>query len=171
MKYMVFDAPNADGSISERLEAARVALASVGGTRATVLQHTVCTGHDHVTSELSRIESQGGEGLMLAKSGVQHKGGRGPNNLKVKSMHTDDAVVVGHTAGKGRHLGRVGALSCKNRQGGVFDVGTGLKDHERVAPGVPAVGTVIEYAFFEKSRAGVPRFPTFKRKREDLDPW
>ena len=109
--------------------------------------------------------------MMLAKDGVAHRGGRTANLLKVKTFHTEDAVVTGYEDGKGRHEGFIGALVCKGKTGATFKVGTGLKDAERQAPGAPTVGTVIEYGYFEMSKEGVPRFPTYKRKRPDMDAW
>ena len=52
-----------------------------------------------------------------------------------------------------------------------FRVGSGLKDSERVRGACPAkVGSVITYKFFELTRDGAPRFPTFLRVRPDVDP-
>ena len=39
--------------------------------------------------------------------------------------------MVGHEAGKGKHLGRMGALQCRMRNGTTFKVGSGFKDEQR----------------------------------------
>jgi len=42
--------------------------------------------------------------------------------IKVKTSHDDEAVVEGHEEGKGKHVGRCGALRVKNRAGVSFKV-------------------------------------------------
>ncbi len=52
-----------------------------------------------------------------------------------------------------------------------FRVGSGLKDAERVRGACPAaIGAVITFKYFELSRGGAPRFPTYLRVRPDADP-
>jgi DNA ligase-1 len=85
---------------------------------------------------------------------------------KVKSKKDDEALVIGHEAGKGKHAGRLGALSCKLRSGKRFKVGTGFSDAQREAP--PPVGAVITFSYFELTNDGVPRFPAFERVRPDV---
>ena len=93
-------------------------------------------------------------------------GGRTHDLLKVKTFKDDEALVVGHEMGQGRNDGRVGALRCRLRSGVLFSCGSGLSDAERSAP--PAVGSVVTVQFFELSKDGVPRFPTFQRVRGDV---
>ena len=83
------------------------------------------------------MEGLGGEGLMLRQPGSRYEAGRSHTLLKVKSFHDDEARVVGHTAGAGRHKGRLGALEVELRDGTRFSVGTGLSD---AGAGEPAGG-------------------------------
>ena len=46
-----------------------------------------------------------------------------------------------------------------------FKVGTGFTDAQREQP--PPVGVTITFRYQELTRAGVPRFPSFLRVRED----
>ena len=85
---------------------------------------------------------------------------RSSSLLKVKSMLDAEANVIGHTNGTGRNAGRLGALVC-TYNGKTFKVGSGLTDVERANP--PAIGTTITFGYFELTKTGVPRFPTFKR--------
>ena len=105
---------------------------------------------------------------MLRQAGSSYEGGRSHALLKVKSAHDDEAVVRGHEAGKGKHTGRVGALSVVNRAGVAFKVGSGLTDAQRAVGAIP-VGTVITYAYNDRTKANVPRFPRFVRVRTDVD--
>ena len=46
--------------------------------------------------------------------------------LKVKSSLDDEAIVTGHEPGKGKHVGRMGALHCRLKNGKTFKVGPTL---------------------------------------------
>lgn len=168
LRFVVFDAPSAGGPFEKRIEAVRDLLAGAGGTRpefARPHEHVACGGVDHLRAELARVETLGGEGLMLRRPGSLYVAGRSAELLKVKTFHDAEAVVIGHQAGAGRHKGRMGALLARLPDGTEFAVGTGFSDAERSAP--PAVGSVITFRYQELTEAGVPRFPSFVGVRID----
>lgn len=180
IQYVIFDAPMAGGGILARLEAAAKAVSASPaggagsaavptGTFAIVHPHSVCTGHSHLLEELALVQALGGEGMMLRKAAAVHRGGRSADLLKVKDFKDDEAIVVKHEEGEGRHQGRVGALVCKARNGKMFKVGSGFTDEQRAFNKAPKAGTVITYKFFELTTDGIPRFPTFLRVRPDVD--
>ena len=115
--------------------------------------------------ELARVEALGGEGLMLREPRSEYVAGRSSTLLKVKTFHDDEAEVIGHQAGLGKHKGRLGALLVKLKNGIEFAVGTGFKDAERSDP--PKIGATITFRYQEYTDAGVPRFPSYVRLRED----
>ena len=94
---------------------------------------------DALKAELARVESLGGEGLMLRQPGSQYEAGRSTTLLKVKTFHDAEGRVVEHLAGKGRHAGRLGAVVVELPDGQTFSVGTGFSDAQRQNP--PAVGS------------------------------
>merc|ERR1711998_786816 len=96
-----------------------------------------------------------------------YEGKRSHNLLEVKTFKDDEAIVLGHQRGTGKHSGRLGALECRNRSGALFKIGTGFTDAQRERP--PQVGSVVTYRFFELTPAKVPRFPAFMRVRPDVD--
>ena len=53
--------------------------------------HIRCEGIDHLRQQLSRLESLGGEGLMLRQAGSRYEAGRSSTLLKVKSFHDAEA--------------------------------------------------------------------------------
>ncbi len=165
IRYVMFDAPSLDAPFEERLQCIDELAASIGSEFIDSLEHTRCTGVDHLRQELARIESLGGEGLMLREPGSRYEVGRSASLLKVKSFVDADAVVVQHVAGKGRHKGRLGALLVRNAEGVEFSVGTGLSDKQRESP--PAPGSTITFRYQELTDGGVPRFPSFVRVRSD----
>ncbi len=82
---------------------------------------------------------------------------------KVKIFHDAEATIIGHGKGKGRLTGLLGYYECENESGARFKVGSGLTDKMRQKGNVFKIGTVITYKYFEVSKYGIPRFPTFLR--------
>ena len=134
---------------------------------ATVLDQVRCAGIEALKAELARVESLGGEGLMLRQPGSQYEAGRSTTLLKVKTFHDAEGRVVEHLPGKGRHAGRLGAVVVELPNGLTFSVGTGFSDAQRQNP--PPVGSMITYRYQELTDRGVPRFPSFVRVRSDAE--
>ncbi len=167
IRFVVFDAPSLQDPFEERLNAVKDSVATAGSEFVEALEHMRCRNLDHLSEELARIESLGGEGLMLREPASLYEVGRSASLLKVKTFHEADAVVVDHVAGKGRHKGRLGALQVRLPDGTEFSVGTGFSDAQRDAP--PEPGSTITFRYQELSDAGVPRFPSFVRPRTDIE--
>lgn len=161
MKFVVFDAPDLPGAFEDRYASLR----DVQSSYTSVLDQERCEGEAHLRRRLAEIEALGGEGLMLREPASHYEVGRSTTLLKVKSFHDAEAVVVGHSRGKGKHKGRAGALRVQLADGTEFSVGTGLSDADRREP--PAVGSTITFRYQELTEAGVPRFPSFLRVAEE----
>lgn len=168
IRYVVFDAPAIDEPFEQRLSFIGECVTAVSSEYVQALEQQRCEGLEHLRKELERIESLGGEGLMLREPGSRYEAGRSTSLLKVKTFYDADAVVVDHVAGKGRHKGRLGALLVRMPDGTEFSVGTGFTDKQREAP--PAAGSTITFRYQEFSDGGVPRFPSFVRVRKDVGP-
>jgi len=164
IRYMIFDAPQVEGPFPTRLLAAQEALRRCSW--AVLHEQRLCAGHDDLMKALDNVLDQGGEGLMLRWPEAPYECGRSRNLLKVKRFQDNEAQVVAHQQGRGKHAGRLGALICQNKSGQQFKIGTGFTDRERQAP--PAIGSTITFKYQELTDAGVPRFPVFMRIREDL---
>jgi len=165
IQFVVFDAPGLEKPFEERQNH----LVCLGQSleRIRVLQQQRCGDLEHLRSELSRVESEGGEGLMLRQPGSLYEIGRSWTLLKVKSFQDAEAVVVGHQPGEGRHRGRLGALVLELPNGIRFSVGTGFSDAERSDP--PPLGALVTFRYQELSDAGVPRFPSWVGVRFDAE--
>jgi DNA ligase-1 len=166
VRYLVFDAPAAAGGFEDRLGFLKDALAKGAAKFARQHAHERCRNLEALRAELTRIESLGGEGLMLRQPESQYVAGRSSTLLKVKTFHDAEAVVVDHQAGAGRHKGRLGALLVRLPDGTDFAIGTGFSDRERENP--PAVGATVTFRYQELSDAGVPRFPSWVGVRHDV---
>ena len=166
IRFLVFDAPAVNDPFELRLEFVRDSLRKHGPPFAQFHEHRQCNSLEHLREELVRVESLGGEGLMLRQPGSRYEAGRSATLLKVKTFHDAEARVVEHLPGAGRHKGRLGALAVELPDGTSFSVGTGFSDALRENP--PPVGSTITFRYQELSDRGVPRFPSFVRERQDL---
>lgn len=164
IRFVMFDAPDQGGPFEERMEYMH---AEFGNSLqyASVLEHVLCEGMDHLSEELARVEGLLGEGLMLRQAKSEYIGSRSATLLKVKTFHDAEAKVIGYKGGQGRHRNRVGALELITPEGVTFFAGTGLSDAERENP--PEIGALVTYRFQELTDAGVPRFPTYVGVRID----
>lgn len=166
--FVVFDAPQLEKGFEARLAFVDDCLRQSQPRYAKAHDHAVCQGVDHLRQELTRLESLGGEGLMLRRAGSKYESGRSATLLKVKRFFDSEARVLQHLEGAGRHKGRLGALLVELEDGTTFSVGTGFSDAEREDP--PPVGSFITFRYQELSEAGVPRFPSFVGVRADTQP-
>jgi len=161
VSYLVFDAPAAAGGFEDRLAFLKDALAGRKLPHARPHEHVLCKNIACLRTELARVESLGGEGLMLREPNSKYVAGRSATLLKVKTFHDTEAVVIAHLPGAGRHKGRLGALQARLPDGTEFSIGTGFSDKERSSP--PPIGATVTFRYQELSEAGVPRFPSFVR--------
>lgn len=166
VRFLIFDAPAANGGFEDRLAFLKNALAKGASKFAQQHAHERCKNLDALRAELKRIEALGGEGLMLRQPGSKYVAGRSFTLLKVKTFHDAEAVVTGHQAGAGRHKGRMGALLVRLPNGTDFAIGTGFSDRERENP--PSIGATVTFRYQELSDAGVPRFPSWVGVRHDV---
>ena len=161
VRFLVFDAPRTTGGFEERLKFLADTLTAGQQPYARLHEQSRCRGLPQLREELARVESLGGEGLMLRQPGSAYEAGRSFTLLKIKSFRDAEAIVLSHQPGKGRFKGMLGALGVQLPDRTEFSVGTGFSDLERMNP--PPVGSVITFRYQELSDGGVPRFPSFVR--------
>ena len=166
IRYLVFDAPALKTPFEDRLQYLSAWSCQMKNRFTSLHSQVLCRDLKHLGEELRRVESLGGEGLMLRQPASKYTAGRSTTLLKVKTFHDAEATVIGYEPGKGRHLGRLGALLVKLPNGKQFSVGTGLSDRQRDQP--PQIGSLITFRFQELSDAGIPRFPSFVGLRTDI---
>ena len=161
IRFKVWDAPTPGAPFRERLESARRALlqlASPASDRIHVVQATPCEDAPTVQRLLTRIESFGGEGLVLRRADSHFKPGKpaapspGDTLIKVKSKHDAEAKVLAHNGG-------MESLHCLSFETGTrFDLTAGSR--ARMAP----VGAVVTYKYEGITKSGTPRFASLLRE-------
>ena len=161
LRFLVFDAPGVKETFETRLEFLKDLMKSKAPDHARMHEHRRCKSMEDLQDELARIESMGGEGLMLRQPESSYEVGRSFTLLKVKTFHDAEAIVLDHQAGRGKHKGKLGSLAVRLADGTEFSVGTGFSDGQRLSP--PAIGSTITFRYQELSDGGVPRFPSFLR--------
>lgn len=163
--YQIFDTPSIDDGILKRLW--KLEQLKIDNPHVKILPHNICKNIDHLKKIMEDVESNGGEGIMLRNPLAPYRMGRTHDLLKVKSSKDAEAIVYGYENGKGKYMNKMGALLCKTADHRKIKIGTGFTDEQRENP--PKIGQIITYKYFELTKDGNPRFPSFYRIREDLD--
>lgn len=165
VRYMIFELPEAPGSFAERTTAIGQLVAAAGVPWLQQIRQTPAVDRIDLQRRLAEVVAGGGEGLMLHRADAPYQTGRSDVLLKMKPWQDDEAVVVGHRPGRGRHAGQLGALRVRRPDGREFYLGSGLTDALRQNP--PAPGTTVTYRYRGLTASGLPRFASFWRIREE----
>ncbi len=165
VRYMLFELPGAAGTFAERAAVLDALARRIGWSQLQAIPQRTVSGREAVSAWLAEVVGEGGEGLILHRASAPYRAGRSTDIVKLKPQHDEDAVVIGHLAGRGRLAGRLGALRVRRDDGAVFDLGTGLSDAQRDDP--PPLGSTVTYTFRGRTPGGLPRFASFLRVRPD----
>lgn len=165
IRFMVFDLPAHTGVFSERLRAGAALVESLNLPWVQLVPQTRGSNHADLMKRLDDVVRHGGEGLMLHRGDALYRTQRSDDLLKVKTHEDAEARVTGYEAGRGRHVGRTGALWVETPEGQRFRIGSGLSDADRKNP--PPIGSWVTYRFRGHHESGLPRFATFVRLRAD----
>ena len=165
VKYMVFELPDAPGTFEQRYEKIREIVATANRSQLHAVEQTRVVSRAELKRRFDAIIKGGAEGLMLHLADAPYVTGRSDVLLKLKPLLDTEATVVRHLPGKGKHVGRLGALEVKTKGGIVFRLGTGFSDAVRNNP--PPIGSLVTYTYRDVTPAGKPRFASFLRVRDD----
>lgn len=168
MRFMVFDLPSHPGVFDDRLQAYQALLAKLGKDWVRAVPQQRIESHDALQRQLRSVVRAGAEGLMLHRGDSLYRAVRGEDLVKLKPFDDAEARVLAHVPGKGKHVGRLGALDVVTPEGLHFRLGSGFTDAQRQQP--PAVGSWVTYRYRGLHDSGLPRFATFLRERPDFRP-
>jgi DNA ligase-1 len=144
LRYLIFDLPGASGSFAARAQRMAALARQTGWAQLQAVEQVQLNSPQALQRRLEEVVAGGGEGLILHRADASYETVRSTSVLKLKPLHDAEARVIGHIAGRGRHIGRLGALRVLNEQGVSFLLGTGLSDAQRQHP--PAIGTLVSYS-------------------------
>jgi DNA ligase-1 len=168
MHFMVFDLPADPAPFELR---ARHIVELLGRARIAWLQpvpQSAVRDRAALDARLGTVAAAGGEGLVLHRRGAHYRAGRSDDLLKYKPYDDEEARVVGHTPGRGKYAGKLGALLVQRRDGLRFRIGSGFSDAQRAHP--PPIGSIVTYRYNGLGANGVPRFARFLHERHLLPP-
>jgi DNA ligase-1 len=161
LRYMVFDLPGATGSFAERAQRINTLLTEARQPWLQAAAQTQAPKASGLQALLKQTVQEGGEGLVLHRASALWSPGRSDALFKLKPLPDEEARVLAHLPGKGRHAGRMGALLLALPDGQQFALGTGFSDAQRADP--PPVGAVVTYRYRDRTPKGLPRFASFLR--------
>jgi len=165
VQYLVFDAPGQAGPFEVRSQALRAVIAAVRCPWLLWVEQFRVEHAAELQARMAAVVRAGGEGLVLHRADAPWRAGRSDALFKLKPESDDEAQVVAHQPGKGRHAGLTGALVVRTPDGVQFELGSGLSDAQRRAP--PPIGSWVTYRYRDWTPSGVPRFATFVRVRPE----
>ena len=92
---------------------------------------------------------------------------RNDDLLKLKTYLDAEARVLKIISGKKKFQGMMGAILVENEEGIKFKIGSGFSDSTRKNP--PAIGSIITYKYYGKTKDNKPRFASFLMIRADYN--
>lgn len=161
--YNIFEVPHQVGGLLARLEVLQNYLAEYPHTLLKIIPQTSVISSHQLKSDLEKMAALGGEGLVVRKAETAYHHGRSSNDLKLKPYQDAECTVIAHKIGKGKYIGKTGALQCQLPSDQIFYIGSGLSDQQREFP--PKIGSVITFKYYGFTKNDIPRFPVFIRVR------
>ncbi|MBQ9725059.1 MAG: DNA ligase [Neisseriaceae bacterium] len=164
IQLFVFDVPNADGDLWQRLQTAQAWKNRHPESRLHIIEQHSVQSEQQAKDFFNQIVKAGGEGVIFRNPNLPYQAGRSAGFLKWKPQFDDECKVVKHLAGKGKFQGKMGAVLCENKYG-QFRIGTGFTDSDRQNP--PPVGSTITYRYRGFTNKGKPKFASYLRPYQE----
>ena len=162
ISFNAFEVPHATGGLLRRLEKVK----SYESKVLKIVPQLYVKDKKALQKFLEKVEEKGGEGVVVRNPHAPYINKRTSEALKVKTFKDMECKVVGHTRGKGKNKGMMGAMICELQNGTLFKIGTGFSDEERKYP--PKIGEIVTFKYKEFTKYKKPRFPVFLRIRKKI---
>ena len=162
LKLHVFDVPDAEGNLFERLAQLKAYLAQHPRAPIEIIEQIPIENSQHIYQFLQQVEQQKGEGIVIRNPNAPYERKRSAQILKLKTALDEECTVIAHHAGKGQFENVMGSITCENHRG-QFKIGSGFKLADRLNP--PPIGSSITYKYRGLTNKGKPRFATYWRKK------
>ena len=173
LKFHVFDVPEANGGLLERIEVLAKFLKNKPNENLIIIKQINMRDNAQFLKFAKNIIAKGGEGAVVREPNAPYERKRSKNALKFKKFIDAECEVTAINKGSGKYANLTGSLTCRALGGKdgeakadtIFKIGSGLSDEQRTNP--PKIGSIITYKFQNLTSYGKPRFPIFLRVRED----
>lgn len=163
VRYYVFELPEAEGPFADRAKRIEQLTRKANSPYLKAIKQFHVHDEQALKRTLDSVVAKRGEGLMLHRADAPYVTGRNHALLKLKPQLDAEAKVIAHLPGKGKYLGKMGALLLQTPDGLQFKLGTGFTDAERANP--PPIGSQVTYTYRDLTRKGKPKFASFLRVR------
>lgn len=158
VRYCVFDAPEAYGTLLERLSEASYQINKCLSKVAYTVEQKPCRSRAAELEFFNSIIAQGGEGTVIRNTEARYELRRSKNALKHKARESSEALTVGHIAGKNdAEIGSIAVVWHNVR----FNIG--LPKSLKLNP--PDIGSLVTFAYSGLTEAGTPREASFVIER------
>jgi len=161
IKHYIFEVPNAKGGLFQRLEKVK----PYENEYLKILPQIIIKNKEHQKNYFNEIMEQNAEGIVVRDPKSFYINKRTSKALKVKKFKDTECKITGYKEGKGKYLGKVGAIICQLPNKITFKIGSGMDDKLRNNP--PKIGTNITFKYQNLTKYGKPRFPVYLRIREN----
>jgi DNA ligase 1 len=161
--YYVFELPNAEGSFADRARRLEQLARKINSPYLKAIKQFHVQDEQSLKRTLDNVVAKHGEGLMLHRADAPYLTGRNHALLKLKPQLDAEATVIAYVPGKGKYVGKMGALLVEMPDGLQFKLGTGFSDAERANP--PPIGSQVTYTYRDITKKGKPKFASFVRVR------
>ncbi|MFD1805673.1 DNA ligase [Pasteurella oralis] len=158
LKLYVFDVPNAQGNLFERLAVLRQYLNQHPSPYIEIITQIPIQNTQHIQTFLKQVEQRQGEGIVLRNPLALYGRKYSSQILKLKIVQQEECKVIAHHQGKGQFANYFGALTCENQRG-QFKIGSGFSLDDRLNP--PPINSLIRYKYRGLTKNGKPKFATY----------
>jgi DNA ligase 1 len=169
--YNIFEAPNAKGDFTQRLQKVQKYIETYNHLHpknplhVRIIPQKICHSKKELDGFLQNVIAKGGEGVVIKDGSKTYFVGRSNSILKVKLAQDMEAKVIGYKAGSGKYRGMMGSLEVELANGEHLFIGTGFDDKTRKDP--PSIGAIVTFKYFGFTKSGKPRFASYMRVRRD----
>lgn len=158
IKYMVFDAPENNGTLSDRLAPLKDFLAKNHAPNIKIIEQKPILKSADAFEFLDEITAGGGEGIVVRDPNAPYTHTRSDKILKLKKFKDSECEVLEIIPRKD-DIKAIGSVICKDVKSKiVFKIGSGFGDTKLQK------GDIITYKYQNLTKNKKPRFASFLRK-------